>query len=154
MAGVRVGLVDGQIKIFPTLAETETGLLDMVVAGTEDSIMMVEGGASELSEEQLVEAILLAHQEIKKLVALQKELIAQVRKEPKPEYVAKEKDPALVAAVRELVADRIHDISFNGQKAVRYKGVHDLLAEYKPPLKKNSPIQELKSNQFHRYRAG
>jgi polyribonucleotide nucleotidyltransferase len=67
VAGVRVGMVNGNLKVFPSLAETETGSLDMVVAGTEDSIMMVEGGASELPEEKLIEALALAHQEIKKL---------------------------------------------------------------------------------------
>ncbi|MCX7725743.1 MAG: polyribonucleotide nucleotidyltransferase, partial [Chitinispirillaceae bacterium] len=63
VAGVRVGMVEGKLKVFPSLEETENGQLDLVVAGTEDSIMMVEGGAFEISEETLIEALLLAHKE-------------------------------------------------------------------------------------------
>jgi polyribonucleotide nucleotidyltransferase len=80
VAAVRVGMAEGRLKVFPTLAETESGELDMVVAGTEESIMMVEGGAMELSEDKLLEAILLAHAEIKKLTALQKQLMSTDRK--------------------------------------------------------------------------
>lgn len=141
VAGVRVGMVDKKLKVFPTLAETEAGELDMVVAGTEDSIMMVEGGASELSEELLLEALELAHSEIKKLVAIQRELIAKAGKQ-KVEVAKKEFDPELVNAVQELVKDRLHDISFNGIKQERYSGLKKLLVEVQDSLKERFPESE------------
>ncbi len=141
VAGVRIGMVNGELKVFPSLSETETGALDMVVAGTENSIMMVEGGAFEISEEKLIEALLLAHKEIKKLVAIQKELVSRAGK-PKIELQPPAIDPELVKAVESLVADRIHSISFNGVKIERYKGIAQLLQEVQQSLAEKFPEQE------------
>ena len=77
VAAVRVGMIDGALKVFPTLAEIETAKLDLIVAGSETSIVMVEGNAGEVSEDVIVDAISLAHGEIKKLVAMQKDLMAK-----------------------------------------------------------------------------
>ncbi len=139
VACVRVGLIDGQFKVFPSLAQTEAGDLDLVVAGTEDSIMMVEGGCSELSEDQLIEALLLAHKHIKDLVALQKELIAKVGKGPKEEYPVKEVNPEILDAVTSLVKDRIHEISFCGNKKQRYSGIDALREEVQKALAEKFP---------------
>jgi polyribonucleotide nucleotidyltransferase len=141
VAAVRIGMVDGVPKVFPTLAETEAGSLDMVVAGTENSIMMVEGGAYELAEEKLVEAILLAHEEIKKLVVIQKDLIAQAGK-TKVVFEEPVIDPELVAAVESMVAERIHDISFNGIKQERYAGIDALKKEVQEALDERFPEQK------------
>jgi len=141
VGAVRVGKVNGQLKVFPSLAETEVGELDMIVAGTESSIMMVEGGATEVAEELLIEAFLLAHEEIKKLVTMQKDLMGKVGKE-KIEYVAPEIDPNMVAAVEELVRDRIHDVSFIGEKIERYKKVNELLKEVQETLEEQYPESE------------
>lgn len=143
VAGVRMGMVDGELKAFPSLEETEAGLLDMVVVGTEDSIMMVEGGAYELSEEKLVEALLAAHEEIKKLIGIQKEIIAKAGKE-KVVFESPEPDAELVSAVEELVKDRIHELSFRGIKQERYKGVAELLKEVQEALAERFPEQEKK----------
>ena len=141
VAGVRIGMANGALKVFPSLEETESGALDMLVAGTESSIMMVEGGAFEIGEEKLVEALLLAHQEIRKLVAIQKELIARVGKTKIP-FEAPEVDPELVTAVESLVVDRIHDISFNGIKQERYNGIALLLKEVQATLAERFPERE------------
>ena len=69
IAGVRVGLVDGQYVINPTFEQRKQSLLDLVVAGTMDGIVMVEAGAKEVTEEQVVEALNAAHAAIKKIVA-------------------------------------------------------------------------------------
>jgi polyribonucleotide nucleotidyltransferase len=143
VAAVRIGLIDGKLKIFPSLAETETGHLDLVVAGTESSIMMVEGGAWEIGEETIAEALLVAHEEIKKIVALQKDLLAQAGKQPQ-KYAGKETDPQLVADVEALVRDRIHDISFNGVKKARYEGIKKLLEEAQEALAEKYPESENK----------
>jgi len=138
VAAVRVGMADGKLKVFPTYAETESGELDMVVAGTEESIMMVEGGAMELPEEVLLDAILLAHGEIKKLTALQKDLMAKCGKQTAP-YAAPEANQELVNAVREIVSPRLHDASFMGVKPERYAAVAALRDEAAAALAERFP---------------
>ncbi|MCL2218930.1 MAG: polyribonucleotide nucleotidyltransferase [Chitinispirillia bacterium] len=141
VAAVRVGMIDGQLKIYPTLMETQTGELDMVVAGTEDSIMMVEGGAMELSEDKLLEAILMAHTEIKKLTALQKQLMSSNGKQVAP-YKVPEVNQDLVNAVKELAGGRLHDASFIGVKHERYPAVKALRDEITEALKERFPESE------------
>jgi polyribonucleotide nucleotidyltransferase len=149
VAGVRMGMIDGEFKVFPSLEETEAGTLDMVVVGTEDSIMMVEGGAYELEEAKLVEALLVAHEEIKKIITMQKEIIEKAGKE-KVTYESPEPDQDMVSAVEELVADRIHDISFRGVKQERYGGLDELKAEVHEKLAERFPEQEKRiSGIFH-----
>src|SRR5215210_2759873 len=74
IAGVRVGLVDGRYIINPTYDERRESRLNLIVAGTEEAIVMVEAGANEVSEEIMVEALMLAHKEINRLCRWQKEL--------------------------------------------------------------------------------
>jgi len=78
VAGVRVGIVDGKMKAFATPEELDNGPLDLVAAGTENAIMMVEAGASEVSEAQVIEALAFAQEAIQPAIKLQKELIKQV----------------------------------------------------------------------------
>ena len=77
VAGVRVGLVDGKLKAFATAEELDAGL-DLVVAGTKDGIMMVEAGANEVSEAQVVEALDFAQKAIQPAIKLQEELVKKV----------------------------------------------------------------------------
>jgi len=100
IAAVIVGLVDGQLIINPTIEEEEKSDLHMVVAGTKEAIMMVEGHANEVPEQMMLEAVFFAHEEIKKLVAFQEPIIAELGK-PKTEVVVKVMDEAIEAAVRE-----------------------------------------------------
>ncbi len=78
VAGVRVGLKDGKPAAFLPLEEMTDNDLDLVVAGTEEAIMMVEAGANEVSEDQIAEALAWAHEAIQPAVKLQKELVAKV----------------------------------------------------------------------------
>ncbi|MGD9253209.1 MAG: polyribonucleotide nucleotidyltransferase [Holophagae bacterium] len=77
LAGVRVGRVDGKLVVFPTYEETEESDLDLVVAGTADALAMVECGAHELPEEVILDALDLAHREIKRIIELQHEIVAE-----------------------------------------------------------------------------
>jgi polyribonucleotide nucleotidyltransferase len=79
IAAVRVGLVNGQLVANPTVAEQKMSLLNIVIAGSEDAIVMVESGAQEVSEDTVVEALEFGHAQIKKVVAAVKELHAQVK---------------------------------------------------------------------------
>jgi polyribonucleotide nucleotidyltransferase len=74
IAGVRVGLIDGRYIVNPTYGEIRESKLNLIVAGTEEAIVMVEAGASEVSEAIMVEALMLAHKEINRLCRWQKEL--------------------------------------------------------------------------------
>ncbi|MBQ2834512.1 MAG: polyribonucleotide nucleotidyltransferase, partial [Clostridia bacterium] len=69
IAGVNVGLVDGEVVINPSVAQREVSKLNLTVAGTDEAVLMVEAGAKEISEEDMLRAILTGHEEIKKLVA-------------------------------------------------------------------------------------
>ncbi|RIK62904.1 MAG: polyribonucleotide nucleotidyltransferase [Planctomycetota bacterium] len=99
VGAVRMGMVDGQFIVNPTYEQADKGQLNMMVAGTQDGICMVEAGANELSEEQIVEALRIAHDEIRRLCALQLDLCAKagvVREEYTP---PKGHDPALLKEV-------------------------------------------------------
>ncbi|GAC1387858.1 MAG: polyribonucleotide nucleotidyltransferase [Candidatus Saccharimonadales bacterium] len=78
VSGLRVGIVDDKFKAFASAKELETGGLDLVVAGTKDGIMMVEAGASEVSEEQIVEAMEFAFSAMQPAIALQQQLVEKV----------------------------------------------------------------------------
>ncbi|MGB7568125.1 MAG: polyribonucleotide nucleotidyltransferase [Chitinivibrionales bacterium] len=141
VAAVRVGMVDGALKVFPTLAEIETARLDLIVAGSETSIVMVEGNAGEISEDVIVDAIGLAHGEIKKLVAMQKDLMAKTNV-VRPAFTPSVLDEEILAAVSELVKDTLHDISFIGDKKKRYAGMKQLLADVQLKLAERFPEKE------------
>ena len=79
IAAVRVGLVNGQLVANPTVAEQKTSLLNIVIAGSEDAIVMVESGAQEVSEDTVVEALEFGHAQIKKIVSAVKELYGQLK---------------------------------------------------------------------------
>ncbi len=106
VSGVRVGLIDGKPVLNPTFQELEQSALDMVVAGTDSSIVMVEGGAREVPEATVVEALQFAHKHIVELNKIQHELRKRVGK-PKREFVVPAKDAALEAAVDRSFGDRI-----------------------------------------------
>jgi len=78
VAGLRVGIVDGEFKAFATPQQYDDGELDLVVAGTKDGVMMVEAGASEVTEDQIADAISFAFEAMQPAIALQEELIAKV----------------------------------------------------------------------------
>lgn len=142
VAGVRVGMVDGKLKVFPTIAETDAGTLDLIVAGTKDSIMMVEGGSYEVKEDVLIDAIMLAHTAIKELIVLQETLISKCDIPEKTFETPEGDDPALVQAVTNLVKDKMHEISFNGQKMIRYSKLDELRKDVQEKLAEQFPEME------------
>jgi polyribonucleotide nucleotidyltransferase len=100
VGAVRIGKIDGNFVVNPREEDLlGTSELELTVAGTEDAILMVEAGAREIPEAEILDALDIAHTEIKKLCALQRELAAKVGK-PKLEVVVVGVDPAVLAAVR------------------------------------------------------
>ena len=140
IGAVRVGYQDGKFVVNPGHKELETTKLNLVVAGTHDAIMMVEGGASELTEDQMLEALETAHREIKKIVALQKELMAKVGK-PKRVVKVVEIDQVLAKQVAELAMDRLKDAIVIPNKMERQKTLDALLADIKEKLKNEDPTR-------------
>ena len=106
VSGVRVGLIDGKLILNPTFQELEQSALDMVVAGTDSSIVMVEGGAREVPEPTVVEALQFAHKHIVELNKIQHELKKRIGK-PKREITLPQKDASLTADVERAFGDRI-----------------------------------------------
>lgn len=103
---VTVGLIDGAYVINPDMEQREKSILHLTVSGTKDAVMMVEAGAKEVTEEEMLEAIMLAHAEIKKLVAFQEEIVAEVGKEKA--VIDYYKVPEEIQqAVREYATDKI-----------------------------------------------
>jgi polyribonucleotide nucleotidyltransferase len=135
IGAVRVGMVDGKLIINPGQKELATTSLNLVVAGTADAVMMVEGGANELTEDQMLEALETAHREIKKIVALQNDLVAKVGK-PKRAVKTVEIDKELAAQVSALAMERLQASIIIPNKMERQKTLDALLEEIKQKLKK------------------
>ena len=106
IAGVNVGLVDGEVVINPSVAQREVSKLHLTVAGTDEAVLMVEAGAKEISEEDMLRAILTGHEEIKKLVAFQKQIVAEIGKE-KREFPVFETGADVKEVVRADFMDRV-----------------------------------------------
>ncbi len=110
IAEVRVGRVDGQYVVNPLISQLEKSDMDLTVAGTEDSIVMVEGEAREISESEMIGALEFAHKYIKEIVALQKEFAALVGRTKRTVKV-EEVNEALVADVKSLAYNRIRELN-------------------------------------------
>ena len=108
---VRVGRIDGQMMINPTFEETEKADLDIIVAATYDNIMMVEGEMKEVSEDDLLEAMKFAHEEIKKQCKAQMELSEMAGKTVKRTYCHEVNDEDLRAAVKVATYDKVYAIA-------------------------------------------
>ena len=105
IGGVSVGLVDGEIVINPNQEQRAVSKLSLTVAGTDEAVLMVEAGAKEISEADMLRAILTGHEEIKKLVAFQKQIVAEIGKEKRVFPIA-ETGEDVKAAVRTDFFDR------------------------------------------------
>ncbi|KZE65918.1 polyribonucleotide nucleotidyltransferase [Fictibacillus phosphorivorans] len=108
IAGVTVGRIEGEFVINPTVEQNEKSDIQLVVAGTKHAINMVEAGAEEVSEEVMLEAIMFGHEEIKKLIAFQEEIVAEIGKE-KMEVVLHELDKDIEQEVREFVGNDVKE---------------------------------------------
>ena len=135
IGAVRVGFIDGKFCINPGYKEIVASSLNLVVAGTADAIMMVEGGSNELTEDQMLEALELAHREIKKIVALQLDLVAKVGKNKRVVKTV-EIDKDLQSQVAALAMDRLRSSIIIPDKMERQKTLDVLLDEIKQKLKK------------------
>jgi polyribonucleotide nucleotidyltransferase len=125
IGAVRVGKVDGQLVLNPSTAQLERSVIDMVVAGTEDAITMVESGSKEVSEDELLEALAFAHENIKKLCAAQKELASRVGK-PKYQPPVPAPEPEVEELVKVGLMPDIKDALNTAEKSERVEKFRQL----------------------------
>src|SRR5262245_46774985 len=116
ICAVRVGYVDGRFIANPTTAQQAASTLELVVAGTEDAILMVEAGANEVPEETMLEALAFGHRECQRLARIQKELVARAGKPRWTVDTGAGRKAEVAARVRELAASRLAEI---------FVGVHE-----------------------------
>ncbi len=133
---VRVAKIDGNLKINPSLAETEFATIDLMVGGTDDSVTMVEGQMEEVSEEEMIEAIEFAHQAIKNQIASINKLAAKIEKaQVKRDYDKAETNNELCKQIEEKVYQKLYNIAKDGtgkaERSDKFSEVkEELLAEF------------------------
>ncbi|MBI4270162.1 MAG: polyribonucleotide nucleotidyltransferase [Candidatus Rokubacteria bacterium] len=119
VGAVRVGSVDGRFVVNPTSAEQALSTLDLVIAGTEEAVLMVESGAKEVPEEAMLEAIAVGYAECKRLARIQKDLVAAAGKPRWPFDPNAGRDADLQARVRGLVGDKLAAALGTSEKQAR-----------------------------------
>ncbi len=127
---VIVGRVDGQLVVNPTSAQKAVSDINMTVAGTKEAIMMVEAGAKEVPESEMLDAIMFAHEEIKKIVAFIEEIVAEVGR-PKMEITLYKPDAEIDAAVREYAVSKMHEAILTKEKQERLDNMAAVEADTK-----------------------
>jgi polyribonucleotide nucleotidyltransferase len=133
VAGVKVGRVNGQFVINPTVAEAAVSDIDLTVAGTKEAINMVEAGSKEVSEDDMLEALMFGHEAIKELIKFQEEIIAEIGEE-KMEYETLEITDELKEEVRNEVSDKLNEALRIKEKLEKYAAIdkvkEDCLLKY------------------------
>lgn len=128
IASVRVGRIDGELKINPNIGEYGISDINIIVTGTKTGVVMVEGGGNIVSEMEMLEAIFFGHQEMQPIIDLQKELQESVRK-PKRSFVPPERDENLVQRIENESAQHIHETILIPDKISRNTGFRLLKSE-------------------------
>ena len=141
IAAVRVARVDGDLMVNPTTSQLEESDMDIIVGGTADSIGAVEGGAHEISEAALLEALEFAHEHIKQLIELQGELIEAAGKE-KMAFEPSKPDPELVTAVSEIASDRVGEANHTFDRDARQSLLDALRQDVLDSLAERFPDSE------------
>ncbi len=128
IAGVKVGRVNGEFVINPTLEQAEVSDIDLTVAGTKDAINMVEAGSKEVSESDMLDALLFGHEAIKELVAFQETIIAEIGV-PKMAYKTLEISDDLKAEISALAAKRLDEAMRIKDKLEKYEAIDAIKSE-------------------------
>src|SRR5436190_51531 len=138
IAAVRVGRVEGAWILNPTFQQLEFSDVDMVVSGSADSIVMVEGGALELTEAEIVKGLEVAHKGIRELLDATNELVGEMR-QPKMEWTKVEPPAELVARVKALAEARVSEALNLPEKSERAQALAALKATIQEELRPEFP---------------
>jgi len=125
VAAVVVGFIDGEYVINPTVEQLAESQMHLKVAGSKDAIMMVEAGANEVQEEQMLDAIFFAHEQIKKIAAFQEKIIEELAP-VKSEVIILETDEEIEKTVREFAVDKLENAVKNPDKKAREENMDEV----------------------------
>ena len=150
IGAVKVGRSNGELIINPTVAQLEMGDLDVAVAGNREGIVMVEGNAHFVSEDDLLEALYFAHDAIQPILDMQETLKSRCGKSKKP-FEPPEADEALAARVAELAQQRIEEANTTAEKEARYllrsAMIQEIMEELGPDFaERESEVREIVHN--------
>jgi polyribonucleotide nucleotidyltransferase len=147
IAGVVVGLVNGEFVINPTVEQAEKSIMNLTVAGTKDAINMVEARADEVPEETMLEAIMFGHNEIKRLIEFQEKIVSEIGKE-KRQITLYELDQDLEAEVREMCESEMITAIQVQEKHAREDAINvvknHVLAKYEEQEATDEDIKQIK----------
>jgi len=138
IGAVRVGRIEGGFVINPTFAEREESDLDLVYVGNKTNVIMIEGSADEVPEEEFIKALRFAQEAVTSLVAIQEELVAQCGK-PTREYEISEAKPDLLEIAYRVAGDRIEEAIYKPGKTERQKAVDALQQEVEAAIREQDP---------------
>ncbi|NLP08816.1 polyribonucleotide nucleotidyltransferase, partial [bacterium] len=147
IAGVRVACIDGRFIANPTFEELEQSNIDLVIAASAESIIMVEGEAQEISEEEMVQALSFGHEEIRKIIALQDQIVGESGKEKKTMPEAESQDE-LQREVAALCSAELETLIRIPEKSARREGIQALAEKVKTALAEKYPEKETAIMEF------
>ncbi|WP_028995749.1 polyribonucleotide nucleotidyltransferase [Azonexus hydrophilus] len=156
IGAARVGYINGQYVLCPTLSQLKDSQLDLVVAGTESAVLMVESEADQLSEEVMLGAVVFGHNEMQKAINAINELVEEAGK-PEWDWQAPAKDEALVARLKDLVGAKLEEAYSITSKQARSQRVKEISAEAVATLctgEEGAPDANTVGNLFFELEAG
>jgi len=142
VGATRIGYIDDELILNPTLAQLETSLLDLIVVSTKQAVVMVEAGAREISEDIITEAIKLGHEANQGIIKLQEQL-QQACGKPKLETPTREVNPEVISAVSSIVGERLAPILSQPEKLQREQGLSNLQKELTEGLGESFPEKDI-----------
>ncbi len=141
IAGISVGLVDGEIVLNPTLAQRGKTDLNLTVAGSAQKIVMIEAGANQVDDEKMLEAIVAGHEEIKKMVSFISDIQAQIGKK-KFEFESQEVDHEMFDAIEEFAAEKVKFALDTNDKNIREERLQPICDEIHEKFDETYPEKE------------
>ena len=132
VGAVQVGFINGEVVINPFMADMEQSALDLIVAGSKEAVLMVEAGAYELPEDDMLEAVRQGHEVCQRIVDLQLELVAACG-QPKREFVPPESDTSLEETIKTFIGTQLKEAINNSDKTAREEAtaaLHDKVLEH------------------------
>ena len=150
IGGVKVGLVDGELVLNPTEEERKNSKLDLTVAGTEEAVSMVEAGADEVEEEVILDAIDLAHEEIKKIVRFQKKMQKEAGLEKQDISLVNNVDEKIEKLISDFATNRLREAINTVKKQERSEQIDELKEDAKEYLAGKLEDYEEKEEEYNK----
>ncbi len=142
VSAIRIGYIDNELVLNPTLLQLETSLLDLVVVSTKEAVVMVEAGAREASEDIVLRAIEFGHKANQDIIKLQEEL-QQASGQPKAETSKSEVNPEVISAISPMVDDKLAPALSQPEKPMREQALSNLRKELIEALCEQFPEEEI-----------